>query len=365
MQNSIKIMISGGGTGGHIFPALAIANALKKRIVGVEILFIGAIGKIEMKKIPEAGYPIKGLWISGIQRKLTLKNLIFPLKLLLSLIKVFFIIKKFKPKLVIGVGGFASGPTLYLANRLHIATLIQEQNSYPGFTNRLLAKKVNRICVAYKKMDKYFPYKKLVLTGNPIREEIININEKFEEARIFFDLDPNKLTVLVIGGSQGAVSVNNSIAENIHIYAENNIQLIWQTGLIYYENAIQKFGLLKHIKIHKFIYKMDLAYAASDLVISRAGAIAISELSVAKKPAILIPLPWAAEDHQTKNAMALVEKNAAYVVKDSEATKELPKLLVSLIKNSNKLKELSENISAFACPKATDLIVDEIEKLIS
>ncbi len=359
-----NIIISGGGTGGHIFPAIAIANAIKKRFADVNILFVGAKGKMEMSKVPEAGYPIKGLWVSGFQRRLTIKNLLFPFKLISSLLKARSIIKNFKPDVVIGVGGYASGPTLNMANRRSIVTLIQEQNSFPGITNRLLAKKVNRICVAYDNLDKYFPSEKIVLTGNPVREEVVNIEGKIDEANSFFGLKTGMKTVLVVGGSQGAVSINKSIAANIDVFAKNNIQLIWQTGKFYYQEAIDLIGDMENIKVHEFIKRMDLAYAAADLVISRAGAIAISELSLVKKPVIFIPLPSAAEDHQSKNAKALVEKNAAFLIKDNEAEIELPKLLESLINEDKKLKELSKNISTFASPNATDLIVDEIEKLI-
>ncbi len=365
MQKKPKnIIISGGGTGGHIFPAIAIANALKKRFADANILFVGAKGKMEMSKVPEAGYPIKSLWISGFQRRLTIKNLMFPLKLVLSLWKARLIIKKFNPDVVIGVGGYASGPTLKMANRLNIATLIQEQNSFPGITNRLLAKNVNRICVAYEKLEKYFPIEKIVLTGNPVREEVVDIKGKREEAQQFFGLDDSKKTVLVVGGSQGAVSINKSIAANLNVFEENKIQLIWQTGKSYYTEATELIGKSSSIKVHEFIKRMDLAYAASDLVISRAGAIAISELSLVKMPVIFIPLPSAAEDHQSKNAQALVEKNAAFLIKDNEAINELPKLLISLINNDKKRNEISANISAFALPNAAELIVDEIEKLI-
>ncbi len=363
-KKSKNIIISGGGTGGHIFPALAIANAIKKRFADANILFVGAKGRMEMSKVPEVGYPIKGLWISGIQRRLTIKNLLFPCKLLFSLIKANRIIKKFKPNIVIGVGGYASGPTLKMANRKKIATLIQEQNSFPGITNRLLAKKVNRVCVAYEGLEKYFPADKIVFTGNPVREEVINIQGKLNEAQNFFGLESDKKTILIVGGSQGAVSINRSIAANLSVFAENNIQLIWQTGKFYVDEAMDLVGGLDHVKVHEFIGRMDLAYAAADLVISRAGAIAISELSLVKKPVIFIPLPSAAEDHQTKNAKALAKKNAAYIIKDSEAVNELSNLLTSLIKDDKKLKELSNNISAFASPNATGLIVDEIEKLI-
>lgn len=359
-----NIIISGGGTGGHIFPAIAIANAIKERFADVNILFVGAKGKMEMAKVPEAGFSIKGLWISGIQRRLTVRNLMFPFKLISSLLKANSIIKQFKPDIVIGVGGYASGPTLKMANRRNIATLIQEQNSFPGITNRLLAKKVNRICVAYDNLDKYFPSDKIVLTGNPVRNEMVNIDGKRDESNEFFELKTGMKTVLVVGGSQGAVSINKSIAANIDVFAKNKIQVIWQTGKFYCQEALEIIGDSETIKVHEFIKRMDLAYAAADLVISRAGAIAISELSLVKKPVIFIPLPSAAEDHQSKNAKALVDKNAALLIKDNEAKIELPKILESLINDDEKLIELSKNISTFASPNATDLIVDEIEKLI-
>jgi len=359
-----NIIISGGGTGGHIFPAIAIANAIKKRFADVDILFVGALGKMEMNKVPEAGYPIEGLWISGFQRRLTIKNLMFPIKLLSSLVKARLIIKKFKPDVVIGVGGYASGPTLKMANRQNIATLIQEQNSFPGITNRLLANKVNCICVAYEGLEKYFPKDKIVLTGNPVREEVVSIHGKYKDAQDFFGLKSGKKTVLVVGGSQGAVSINKSTAANLNVFMENDIQLIWQTGIYYYTEATDLVGESVSVKVHAFIKRMDLAYAAADLVISRAGAIAISELSLVKKPVIFIPLPSAAEDHQTKNARALADHGAALIIKDSDAEKELPGLLIPLIKDDKKLKEISANISTFASPNATDLIVNEIEKLI-
>jgi UDP-N-acetylglucosamine--N-acetylmuramyl-(pentapeptide) pyrophosphoryl-undecaprenol N-acetylglucosamine transferase len=364
-KKNLHILISGGGTGGHIFPAIAIANAVKYRFPDANILFVGAKSKMEMTKVPEAGYPIKGLWISGFQRRLTLKNLSFPLKLIFSLIKANRIIKQFKPNIVIGVGGYASGPTLKMAVRNNIPTLIQEQNSFPGITNRFLAKNVNTICVAYDGLEKYFPKEKIVLTGNPIRKEVIEIEGKKIKAQKFFNLEKNKKTVLVVGGSQGAVSINKSIAMNIDLFEKNNIQLIWQTGKFYFNEAQKLTKDVNHIKVHEFIREMDYAYAAADLVISRAGAIAISELSAVQKPIIFIPLPFAAEDHQTKNAQALVNKDAALMIKDSDANEQLPIVLLSLMQNEKKLKTLSQNIKAFALPKATALIVDEIEKLIS
>ncbi len=360
-----RILISGGGTGGHIFPAIAIANAVKERFINAEIKFVGAKGRMEMQKVPDAGYSIEGLWISGIQRRLTIKNLSFPFKLISSLHKAGKIIRKFKPDIVIGVGGYASGPTLKMATRKKIPTLIQEQNSFPGITNRLLGSQVNTICVAYEGLEKYFPKEKIVLTGNPVRKNVIEIEGKREKAQEFFALEPDAKTILIVGGSQGAVSINKSIAANLLLFEEKGIQLIWQTGKFYKEEAEVLARGKENIKVHEFIREMDLAYAAADLVISRAGAIAISELSAVQKPVIFIPLPSAAEDHQTKNAQALVNKNAALLVKDTEASERLKEVILDIIENEEKLKELASNILNFASPEATTLIVDEIEKLIS
>jgi UDP-N-acetylglucosamine--N-acetylmuramyl-(pentapeptide) pyrophosphoryl-undecaprenol N-acetylglucosamine transferase len=307
-KDKTRIIISGGGTGGHVFPAIAIADALNKKLKAVEIHFIGAKSRMEMEKVPQAGYSIEGLWISGIQRKLTFKNLMVPVKIIISLLKANSIISRFRPGVVVGVGGYASGPTLRVAVWRGIPTLIQEQNSYPGITNRLLAKKTNRICVAYEGMERFFPKEKIILTGNPVRKEIVDIEGKKEIALEYFGLEKGKKTLLVIGGSQGALSVNESIAVHLKLFADQDIQMIWQTGKLYYSKALEfiRHQGYKHVKIYEFISRMDYAYSVADVVVSRAGAIAVSELCAVKRPVIFIPLPHAAEDHQTKNAMALV-----------------------------------------------------------
>ena len=304
--NTCKILISGGGTGGHIFPAIAIANALKDRLNNVEILFVGAKDRMEMKKVPQSGYKIQGLWISGFQRKFTFQNLLFPFKLLSSIIKSRDIINNFNPNLVIGTGGFASGPILYVASKKKIPSLIQEQNSYPGITNKLLSKHVDVICVAYDDMDTYFPSKKLKFTGNPIRHSILSFSNFKEKSMKTFDLDDSKKTVLVIGGSLGARTINESISKDINLFNQNNLNLIWQTGIDFYEysrDIISKVNT-KGINSFAFIEEMNEAYAAADIIISRSGAIAISELCCVGKPVILVPSPNVAEDHQTKNAQS-------------------------------------------------------------
>ena len=359
-----KFIISGGGTGGHIFPAIAIAKALMKRLGDVEILFVGAKGRMEMERVPLAGFDIRGLWISGIQRRLTAKNLLFPFKLISSLIKAGSIIEKFKPDVVIGVGGYASGPTLKMANRKNIPTLIQEQNSFPGITNRLLAKKVNSICVAYDHMEKYFPKDKIVKTGNPVRDELVDVSGKRDEATKFFNLD-SKQVILVVGGSQGAVAINKAIANLLPQIVEDNLQLIWQTGSLYFDEAVEiatKYS--KQIKVYKFIDKMDLAYAAADIVISRAGAIAISELCLVKKPVIFVPLPSAAEDHQTKNANALVEQEAALMIREQNIG-DLGLILKNLYKDKSLQESLSKNISTLGISNASEIIVDEVVRLLN
>ncbi len=366
MKKKYKILISGGGTGGHVFPAIAIANELKKRLPDVSILFIGAKGKIEMSKVPEAGYPIEALWISGFQRNINLKNLSFPIKLILSLLKSRRIIKKFKPNIVIGVGGYASGPALKMAQKSGIPTLIQEQNSFPGITNKLLAKSVNKICVAYEGMDKYFDKSKIIITGNPIREEVIDIEGKRNVALKFFNLSVSVKTLLVIGGSQGAKAINEGIEANLKLFSENNIQIIWQTGKYYYDRAIDITKTSEHnnIKVLEFIKRMDMAFAAADIVISRAGAIAISELTAVKKPVIFVPLPTAAEDHQTKNALKLVNNEAALLIKNSEAKEKLGKTVLELFKDKNRINVLKNNIGKMAIKNSAGKIVDEIIKLI-
>ena len=358
-QAKKKIIISGGGSGGHIFPAIAIANALKEKLVDVDILFIGAQDKMEMEKVPKAGYPIEGLWISGLQRSLSPKNLSFPFKLVSSLRKAGKIIKEFKPDLAIGVGGFASGPTLYKAAKMGIPTMIQEQNSYPGITNIILSKRVDKICVAYDNMEKYFPKEKIFLTGNPVRKQVVEIEGKRPRALEFFGLKNDKPVVLVVGGSLGARTVNEAIEENLKSFVDNDIQLIWQTGKGYFPKA--KAALLDlnvpTIKSYDFITEMDMAYAAADIVVSRAGAIAISELCVVKKPIILVPSPFVAEDHQTKNALSLVNYNAAALVKDVEQKEKLMPEILRLVENEEERLKLVKNISSLAINNATDAIV--------
>ena len=362
----IKIIISGGGTGGHIFPAIAIANAFKILRPNTEFLFVGAEGRMEMEKVPAAGYKIEGLWISGLQRKLTLSNLFFPFKVLSSLLKAKKIIKNFKPDIAIGTGGFASGPTLQVASGRGIPTLIQEQNSYPGITNRILSKKVNKICVAYTGMEKYFPKEKIILTGNPVRQDILEIDGKREIALTHFGLNSGKKTILVIGGSLGARAINESIQNCIETFQKSNIQLIWQTGKSFYPQAQQSVATYsdKGIKAFDFISTMNLAYAAADIVISRAGASSISELCLVQKPSILIPSPNVAEDHQTKNVLALTDKNAALLVKDIDAPEHLVDEALKLLNDEIQQQVYIDNICKLAMPNAVELIVDEALKLI-
>ncbi len=361
-MSQLKVIISGGGTGGHIFPAIAIADAIKAQRPDAEILFVGAEGRMEMEKVPQAGYKIIGLKIAGLQRKLTVKNLSFPFKLIGSLMKARKIVKEFKPSAAVGVGGYASGPLLRAANKAGIPSLIQEQNSYPGITNKILGKAAKKICVAYTGMEKFFPQEKLILTGNPVR---LGIDKKLNartEAIQFFGLDENKKTVLVIGGSLGARTINQSIAGMIDSFPmDGNVQLIWQTGKQGIELSEQVLkGSTAAIKAMPFIQNMDFAYSAADVIISRAGAMSISELCLIAKPAILIPSPNVSEDHQTKNAMALVQAKAALMVKDDLAKAELNKVLFSLLEDESMQKELSENIVKLALPDAAKHIANEV-----
>lgn len=366
-MRKFKVIISGGGTGGHIFPAIAIANTLKNvHKDNVEILFVGANGKMEMEKVPQAGYKIEGLNISGFQRKLTIKNLVFPFKLIGSLIKAIRIVKEFKPDVAVGVGGYASGPLLRMATFFKVPAVIQEQNSYPGVTNKILASKVRKICVAYDGMERFFPKEKVVLTGNPVRQNMVQIDGKKDEAMEFFKLDENKPTLLVIGGSLGARTINNSIRESIQILVDKGIQVIWQTGKLYYNDCkkvADKFAD-KGVRVYDFVQRMDLAYAAADVVVSRAGAISVSELCLVGKPCILVPSPNVAEDHQTKNAMALVNNNAAILVRDADSVSILGGEVVSLLGNKERCNELSLNIKKMGIHNAAEAIVKEIEKVI-
>ena len=365
-SNRIKIIISGGGTGGHIFPAIAIANAIKKIEKNIDILFVGALGKMEMEKVPAAGYPIEGLWISGLKRRLSMDNLSFPFKITSSIAKARRIIKEFKPNVVIGVGGYASGPLLFAAAKKGIPTLIQEQNSFPGLTNKVLAKRVAKICVAYKGMEKYFPKEKIILTGNPVRQDILQIANKRELALEFFGLDKNKKTVLVIGGSLGSLTINRSIKNGLNKLNKNSIQLIWQTGKAFYNEANESISNFENsgIKVYDFINKMDYAYAISDIVISRAGAIAISELCLVEKPVILVPSPNVAEDHQTKNATTLVHNEAAILIKDIEANYKLIDTAINLLLNDELKGKLQKNISKLSIQNSADIIANEILMLV-
>jgi UDP-N-acetylglucosamine--N-acetylmuramyl-(pentapeptide) pyrophosphoryl-undecaprenol N-acetylglucosamine transferase len=365
-NNTNGIMISGGGTGGHVYPALAIADAYRKLFPDQYIQFVGAIGKMEMEKVPLAGYSITGIPISGFQRSNMLKNITLPFKILKSLLKVNFLLKKYKPKAVIGVGGYASGPLLYVAAQKRIPIILQEQNSYPGITNKLLSKKANAICVAYPGMSAYFPADKIIFTGNPVRNfKEITASAKAEAIK-YFNLDANRTTILVIGGSLGARTLNESIQSNLSKLASNpEIQVIWQTGKIYFSaiNDSFKKGSYPNIHIMPFIERMDLAYAAADVVVSRAGAISISELALMRKATILIPSPNVAEDHQTKNAMALVSEKAALLVKDSEARENLVIQMLDLTLNQGLREQLSHNIGNFAKPDAAYDIAQIISKI--
>jgi len=356
-----RIIISGGGTGGHIFPAISIANALKKLDPATEILFVGALGRMEMEKVPAAGYKIIGLDIQGIQRSSIVKNLMFPVKLIKSVFKALQIIKEFKPDAAVGVGGYASGPLLYAASLKGIPTLIQEQNSYAGITNKWLGKKASKICVAFDGMEKFFPADRIIKTGNPIRRESVNIEGKRLQALELFKLSANKPTIFVTGASLGARTLNNAIMGGLDKLIAADVQVIWQTGKLYYQGIIDKLGEDYHpnIKIMGFLERMDLAYAAADIIISRAGG-TISELCVVGKPAILVPSPNVAEDHQTKNALALIEKNAAIFVADRDAEAKLVDVAIALLNDKDKQKTLSNNISKLAILNADEVIAKEV-----
>lgn len=367
-NKALRVIISGGGTGGHIYPAIAIANELKVRNENTEILFVGANDRMEMEKVPKAGYEIKGLWIAGIQRNLSFKNLMFPFKLLHSLWSALKIVKRFNPDVVIGVGGYASGPTLWAGTKRNIPALVQEQNSFAGITNKLLSKKVQRVCVAYDKMDQYFPKEVIVQTGNPVRKDISNLDlDSKSKGLQFFNLDPNKKTILVIGGSLGALSINESILEMLDDIIANDYQLVWQTGKYFYPKAQAVLSQKENSLIYcsEFIYEMDKAYAVSDVVISRAGALSISELCLVKKPIILVPYPYAAEDHQTKNALSLVEKDAALMVSDQDARAHLKRMLFDLLADETIQMKLIKNITPLGVCDADVRIVNEVYNLIN
>jgi UDP-N-acetylglucosamine--N-acetylmuramyl-(pentapeptide) pyrophosphoryl-undecaprenol N-acetylglucosamine transferase len=362
-EQSYKIILSGGGTGGHIYPAIAIANELKKRYPTSEFLFVGAKDRMEMEKVPQAGYKIEGLWISGLQRKLTLKNMMFPFKLISSLWKSKKIVKKFQPDVVIGTGGFASGPLLKVASGKKVPALIQEQNSYAGITNKLLGKQVQKICVAYDNMERFFPKGKIIKTGNPVRQDLLEIQSKRTEAQTFFQLKENTKTVLIIGGSLGARRINQLIESQLDFFKAQNVQLIWQCGKFYYEQY-KKHNELAHVQVHQFVNKMDLAYAAADVIISRAGASSVSELCIVGKPVIFIPSPNVAEDHQTKNALAITEKEAGILIRENELDATFKDTFEALIQSEEKQVALGKNIKELALPDATTKIVDEVEKLL-
>lgn len=361
-MKNYKFILSGGGTGGHIYPAIAIANELKLQFPDAEFLFVGAKDKMEMQKVPQAGYEIKGLWIAGLQRKLTLQNMMFPLKLASSLLESKRIIRQFKPNVVIGTGGFASGPLLQAAGSAGIPTVVQEQNSFPGITNKLLSKKANAICVAYENLERFFPKEKIVLTGNPVRQDLIDIESKRDEAITFYGLDPNKKTLLVLGGSLGARKINQLIEKELQSFLSQNVQIIWQCGKLYFEEY-KKFNQL-NVKVIDFIERMDFVYAAADVIISRAGASSVSELCIVGKPVIFIPSPNVAEDHQTKNAQAIVDAKGAILLKEIQLENEFSIVFEALLKDEGKQQQLSVNIKKLARPDATKQIVEEIKKLL-
>lgn len=362
-----RIIISGGGTGGHIFPAISIANTLRKRFPKCEILFVGAEDRMEMEKVPAAGYPIIGLPVSGFDRSHKFNNIKVVSKLLKSLRLAGKTIREFKPDIAVGVGGYASGPTLWMAGRQGIPTLIQEQNSYAGVTNKLLARSAKKICVAYEGMEKFFPNEKLVITGNPVRKDLEEALDKREEAIQFFELNPNRKTILIVGGSLGARTINHSILAGLDsLFTSEDVQIIWQTGKSYYEGALKHLKAYHgiHVWCSDFITRMDYAYAAADLVVSRAGASSISELCLLKKPVILVPSPNVAEDHQTKNALALVVKGAAIMITDSEAREKLIPVALDVVRDEKQLTMLKNNIAELAHHYSAERIVDEIVKII-
>ena len=361
-----RLIISGGGTGGHIFPAVAIANEFRARYPNADILFVGAEGKMEMTRVPEAGYKIIGLWISGLQRKLTFSNLLFPIKVIVSYFRARKIVNEFKPQIVVGTGGYASAPIMIAATRKGIPTVIQEQNSFAGLANKQVAAKASKICVAYEGMDKYFPSNKIVITGNPVRKDLLNIESKREQALTHFGFSSQFKTLLIIGGSLGARTINESVINGIEKVLEAQIQVIWQTGKGYYEAYKARLSTfdLRKIRVQDFVREMDLAYAAADVIISRSGALSVSEICVAKKPVILVPSPNVAEDHQTKNAMALAEQDAAIVVADKDANETLVDTALKLIFDASHSARLEQNIARLAKPDATNDIVNEIEKLL-
>ncbi|WP_034062306.1 undecaprenyldiphospho-muramoylpentapeptide beta-N-acetylglucosaminyltransferase [Lacinutrix jangbogonensis] len=362
-MSNYKIILSGGGTGGHIYPAIAIANELKSRFPEAEFLFVGAKDRMEMEKVPQAGYKIKGLWITGIERRLTLKNLMFPFKLINSLWNARKIIKQFQPEVAIGTGGFASGPLLQMAASKGIPSLIQEQNSYPGITNKLLSNKVQKICVAYDGLERFFPKSKILKTGNPVRQDLLDINSKRNEAIKFFGLVEGKKTLLVLGGSLGARAINELLKRELDFLQTQQVQIIWQTGKLYY-NDYKINGDIKHVQVHQFINNIDYAYAAADIIISRAGAGSVSELCIVGKPVVFVPSPYVAEDHQTKNAKAIVDEKAALMIAQEDLKVDFKNKFSQLVASPEQQQQLSDNIKKLALVNATKEIADEVEKLL-
>jgi len=360
--DNYRFILSGGGTGGHIYPAIAIANELKRRFKNADFLFVGAKDKMEMEKVPNAGYSIEGLWISGLQRKLTVKNLLFPIKLISSLLRARKITKRFNPHMAIGTGGFASGPLVRMAASKGVPCVLQEQNSFAGITNKLLAGKAAKICVAYDGMERFFPKEKIVKTGNPVRADLVDIKITKEKALQAFGFDNKAPVVLVLGGSLGARRVNQLIEKELSFFNGLGVQLLWQCGKLYYEDYKEYHS--NGVKVNAFLNAMDVAYTAADIIISRAGAGSVSELCLVGKPTIFIPSPNVAEDHQTKNAEALVKEGAALLVKESALDTDFETVFEDLLGNREKQEKLSKNIKALALPKATIHIVDEIEKLL-
>ena len=357
-----KVIVSGGGTGGHIYPAIAIANEIKRRHPDAQFLFVGASDRMEMDKVPQAGFDIEGLWIAGIQRKLTVDNLMFPFKLISSLWKSRKIIKKFQPDVVIGTGGFASGPLLKMATVAGIPALIQEQNSYAGITNKLLGKHVSKVCVAYDEMYRFFPKEKIVKTGNPVRPDLLDMSGKSEQAMAKYELDASKKVVLVIGGSLGAKAVNELMYEKLPFLKEQGAQVLWQTGKLYYDTY--KHLDSEDVKVMAYIDQMDMAYAAADIIVSRAGASSVSELCIVGKATIFIPSPNVAEDHQTKNAKAIEKEGGAILIAQKDLDKKFELMFKALIDDEPSRLALGNKIKALALPNATSDIVDEVEKLL-
>ncbi|WP_417361981.1 undecaprenyldiphospho-muramoylpentapeptide beta-N-acetylglucosaminyltransferase [Galbibacter sp.] len=361
-MNNYRFIISGGGTGGHIYPAIAIAKELEARFPDASFLFVGAKDKMEMEKVPQAGYKIEGLWISGLQRKLTLKNLMFPFKLIHSLIKSRGIIRRFKPDMVIGTGGYASGPLLTVAASKGIPSVIQEQNSFPGITNKVLAKKVQKIFVAYDGLERYFPKGKIIKTGNPVRQDLLNLAAYKDKYLGFFDHNEDRKTLFVMGGSLGARRINQLVEKQLNFFRQHNVQIIWQCGKLYYPEY--KKYQSEFVKVYDFINNMELAYTAADFIISRSGASSVSELALVGKPVIFIPSPNVAEDHQTKNAMAVVNKQAALIVPENKLDAEFEELFLMVLNSEKMQYSLAENFKELALPNATKDIVDHLEQLL-